>query len=101
MGLLVDGAVHVFGWPIQLGEYVIAMLKWPKTGLTREEVEKSAHEAVERLYAARLQAGHVIEMRQEPGESDEAFHTRLGAKLQAHIESKRGGDRAANSTNGT
>lgn len=73
---LSEGVVSALGWPIHFCTYMVSFFRRPTTGLTPEEVDQHVNARMRELMRDN-DGGMVVELKQEPGEADEAFNERI------------------------
>jgi hypothetical protein len=86
---LLVGAVQLFGWPIHACGYAVDLLtKKAPSSLTIAEAVKIGEETATKFVKQKMAEMNggvgVLEIRQEPNESLEAFHTRIAKTVAEH-----------------
>lgn len=79
---LTEGFVKTVGWPVHITMYLLDYFHPRRTGLTEDEVEAHVRERLKGMMG-QSDGGMVVEIKQEPGETDEAFNGRIRTTMAA------------------
>ncbi len=101
---ILEGVVHVFGWPMHAAQYLVDAFGPKRPGPTKEEIEASFRDAAdslaEKLKGAGIKFGGVVECHQRPDESDEDFEARIQTTLTDAIAKRKAAANENRNANG-